>query len=261
MLPYIILWWTKISMFWIWIAISILVFLYSSYRYCKNNKLDFKQFFFFLPRAFLIIYIVWKASGYYLESKDLFGFANIVKFILTPNGSDFHYVGIIIGSIIALLIFLKNKKKNTIKSIIDMLFFSTMMMIMTLWLFLTLSDSVIGLPNDHGRFAIRALASYSKIQAYGQVYPYGLIISFIALASYLLTKYLNTLLNRTGIGYIGFALFFFLMIFGFSYQLYPKHGVIGFWGLSMDIKHYVNTILIVVCALEYHNITKTIRRK
>jgi hypothetical protein len=248
-------------MFWLGIAVSILVFLHSSYRYCTKNKLDFKQFFFFLPWAFLIIYIVWKAVGYYLESKELFGMGNIIKFVLTPNGSDFHYVGIIIGSILALLIFLRNKKKNTIKSIIDMLFFSTMKMCFVLWLFLTLSDSVIGLPNDHGWFAIRALVPYSQIQAYGQVYPYGLIISFIAAISYLLTKYLNTLLHRTGIGYIGFALFFFLMMFGFSYQLYPKHGVMGFWGLSFDVKHYVNIILIIVCSLEYHNITKATRRK
>ena len=80
-----------------------------------------------------------------------------------------------------------------------MLFFSTMKMCFSLGLFLTLSDTVIGIPNDHGWFAIRALVPYSQIQAYGQVYPYGLIISFIALLSYLLTKYLNTLLHRTGI--------------------------------------------------------------
>lgn len=68
-----------------------------------------------------------------------------------------------------------------------MLFFASMRTLMTLGVFLVVSDEVIGQPND-GRFAIRSLVPYSKIQQYGQVYPYGIIVSIIALISYACTK-------------------------------------------------------------------------
>lgn len=257
MLPYIILGWTKVSALGVGVAVSILVFLYSSYLYCKKNQLDFKQLFFALPRSFLIIYVTGKFVGYYLQSKQLIWGVGSLWYILSPNGSDFHYVGIIIWALISLLLFFSNKPKNNIKSIVDMLFISTMRMCMTLGVFLTLSDTVIGLPNDQGRFAVSALVPYSKIQSYGQVYPYGIIISIVALTSYVATKILDTVLARTGTGYLWFALFFVLMTYSFSYQLYPKHGVMSIGWVSLDIKHYINIFLIVICLLEYYKVTKS----
>lgn len=257
MLPYIIIWWAKISMFWLGIAVSVIVFLYSAYVYCKHNQLDFKQFFFALPWWFAIIYICGKTVGFLLQWQQLWtGVSAKLLYVLSPNGSDFHYVGVIAWSLTALLLFFFNKSKTTIKNIIDMLFFSTMRMLMILGIFLTLSDQVIWQPNDDGWFAIRALVPYSKIQAYGQVYPYGLIISICALTSYLLTKTLQKIVVRTGNWYIWFALFFWFMLISFSYQLYDQHGVIGIGNRSFDIKHYINIFLIIICLSEYYKLWK-----
>jgi len=66
-------------------------------------------------------------------------------------------------------------------------------------IFLMFSDTVIGRPNDHGFFAIRSLVNYSKVTQYGQVYPYGLIVSGIAVLSYLSAKSITILRNRSGI--------------------------------------------------------------
>lgn len=136
-----------------------------------------------------------------------------------------------------------------------MLFFSTMWMVMVLGVFLILSDEVIGQPNDGGRFAIRSLIADSKIQQYGQVYPYGIIVSLIAFVSYVATKIRVRFTSRTGSGYLGYALFFILLSFSFSYQLYPKYLVSDFLGINRDIKHYINIILIIVCSLEYYKLT------
>jgi hypothetical protein len=257
MLPYIILGWTKVSMFGLGIAISLFVFLYSAYTYCKKNQLDFKQFFFALPWCFAIIYVFGKFAWYYLESKQLIHWGGeIFSYVISPNGSDFHYTGIVAGAVVSLLIFFSNKTKSNIKNIMDMIFVSTMRMCVVLGIFLTLSDNVIGIPNDHWRMAIRALVPYSKIQSFGQVYPYGFIISIIALASYIITKLLDIKLSRTWIGYLGFAVFFALMMYWFSYELYAKHGVMRVAGFSLDVKHYINIILIIICLIEYYRISK-----
>lgn len=257
MLPYIVLRWTKISMFWLGIAVSVIVFLYSSYLYCQKNKMDFKQFFFFMPWACIIVYLCGKVIWFYLDSKHpVLGFGGTISFILSPNGSEFEYIGIVLGTVLALLLFFSNKSKNTIKSIVDMLFTSSMYMLMCLGIFLTFSDSVIGQPNDHGRFAIRSLVPYSKVQQYGQIYPYGIIISIIAGISLLAIKGLNRFIARSGIGYLGFSIFLLLLSYSFSYELYPRHGVSTVLGLNLDLRHYLNLALICVCLVEFYRISK-----
>jgi len=250
MLPYIILGSTKISMFGLGIVFSIIVFAYSSYQYCKANKLDFRSFFYSFPRFFFIIYFVAKLFGYLLEGNHP-SFWSLLWYILLPNGSEFEYVGVVVGSLLTLIIFLFNKPKNTLKSIIDMFFFSTMRAVFCFGIFLICSDTVIGKPNDHGLFAIRSLVNYSKVTQYGQVYPYGLIVSGIALVSYISTKLILSRKNRSGIWYIWFAIFLILMNFGFGFQLYIKHGVSSIFGMNLDIKHYVNFITICICLYQY----------
>lgn len=251
MLPYIILGSTKISMFGLGVVFSIIVFAYSSYQYCKVNKLDFRSFFYSFPRFFFFIYFCWKLFGFLFESSHPWSVSTSIRYILSPNGSEFHYVGICLWSFITLLFFLFNKPKNTIKSIIDMLFFSSMRTAMCLWVFLIFSDTVIGKPNDHGRFAIRSLVNYSKVTQYGQVYPYGLIISWIALLSYSISKVILSFQNRSGIWYLWFAIFLILMNFGFWFQLYIKHWVSTILWMKLDIKHYVNFILACICIYWY----------
>jgi len=202
----------------------------------------------------IIIYIGWKYSEYYLQTKQILPFdMDVWWYILSPNGIGFHYSGIIAGTIIALLLFFFNKNKNDIKKIIDMLFFASMWMLMALGLFLVVSDEVIGQPND-GWFAIRALVPYSKIQQYGQVYPYGIIISVIALVSYVCTKMRVRFTWRAGSGYLWFAVFLTLLTFSFSYQLYPKYLVAQALGVNRDIKYYINLILIIICLAEYYKL-------
>jgi len=257
MLPYIILWTTKISMFWLWVACSLFVFCYSCYRYCIKYQLDFRRLFFAFPRFFFVIYLVWKIVWFLLSSApwSLLSLSSR-SYILSPNGSDFHYVGVILWSLWAFWLFMRGKTKNTVKTLVDMFFQASMYSSILLWVFLTLSDQVIWLPNDHGWFAMRALVSYSAVSQYGQVYPYGIVISIIAAVSLLSTKLLDRFLNRTGIGYLGFALFFLLMNYGFSYELYDKHGVIWLRWTQFDIKHYLNLFLVVICCIFYSRLSK-----
>lgn len=252
-MPYILLWSTKISMFGLGVVFSILVFIYSSYQYCKSNQLDFRTFFFSLPWLFLLIYFVGKLVGSILESNISLN-SDSLLFVLSPNGSEFHYVWIALGSFLALLLFLFNKGKNNIKNIIDMVFFSAMRTAITMWIFLTLSDYVIGKPNDHWRFAIRSLVPYSKISQFGQVYPYGLVISWLALLSYILTKVVERYTNRSWVGYLWFAIFFLLMNYWFGYQLYTRHWVSNFLGMNFDIKHYTNFIFAIICFFQYYRL-------
>lgn len=251
MLPYIILGSTKISMFGLGIVFSIIVFAYSAYQYCKTNKLDFWSFFYSFPRFFFIIYIMGKFFWYVLEANHPPFWSQAIWYIISPNWSGFEYIWILIWSLLTLIIFLFNKPKNTIKSIIDMLFFSSMRTILCLGIFLIFSDTVIWKPNDHGLFAIRSLVNYSKVTQYGQVYPYGLIISWIALLSYLIWKWILFFQNRSGIGYLGFAIFLLLMNFTFWFQLYIKHWVSTILWMNLDIKHYANFIVICICLYQY----------
>lgn len=253
MLPYLQLWSTKLSVFWLGVVVSIIVFIYSAWQYCKKNQLDFFPFFFSIPWIFLIIYFFWKLFGYLMESQMPL-WKSTITYIISPNWSEFHYVGLVIGWFMSMILFFFNKTKNNIKNIIDMIFFSSMWSIITMWMFLVFSDYVIWKPNDHGWFAIRALSSYSKISQYWQVYPYGLIISGIGIFSYLITRRLGIITNRTWIWYIWFAIFFLSMNYWFWYQLYIRHGVSLVFGMNLDIKHYINLILSILCISQYYRL-------
>jgi len=220
--------------------------------------MDFRPLFFALPWLFAVVYIVWKISWFVLENNALSLFSRSwIGYVLSPNGSEFHYVWVVGGALLAMILFFINKTKNHIKSMIDMFFDATMWMCFVMGIFLVFSDYVIGIPNDHGRFAVRALTEYSKVTQYGQVYPYGFVISIIALISRSITKLIQQWNNHTGLWYLGFALFALCMSFGFSYQLYDKHGVINLWWRVLDIKHYINILIMIICVIHYYKLVKT----
>lgn len=257
MLPYIILWTTKISMFGLWVACSLLVFCYSCYRYCANYQLDFRRLFLSFPWIFFVVYAIGKIVWFILSNSPWSLFTLSTRsYIISPNGSDFHYIGVIIGSLLAFWLFMRWQSKYTIKTLIDMFFDASMYASIILWCFLVLSDHVIWLPNDHGRFAMRSLVSYSAVAQYGQVYPYGIVISIIALFSLVVTKIIDRFFHRTGVGYIGFALFFLLMNYGFSYELYDKHIVMTIMWYHFDSKHYLNIILVIISCISYSRLSK-----
>jgi hypothetical protein len=91
--------------------------------------------------------------------------------LLSPYGYKFHFVGLLIGIVIAIIIFLKKIKRIENKKIwIDILFYSITLSLVPLGLFLLMGDNFMG-NSTTTWLGIKSLHSESQRNKFNLVYP------------------------------------------------------------------------------------------
>lgn len=134
---------------------------------------------------------------------------------------------------------------------IDLFFFATSSALIPMGVFFVLGDTIIGRPAPFSSMGISDLTpgGVSELSKYGKVFPVGIFMSIISLFSYGITFVGKAITKRPGRGYIGFGILLLLFNIVFSYQLYPRHGVLPIFGLSLDVKNFVAIITGVICLI------------
>lgn len=252
MFPYFEVFGLKMYMTGIWIIFFLVSFISVSKYLCNKWHQDFYKIFYWLPIAIIIIYFMWSYIQFFLS----FGIIPIsweeLNILISPYGYDFHFVGILIGVIISLFIFFRNIKRDENKKIrIDILFFSSVLSLIPLGIFLVFGDNFIWKSNA-GRFSVKPLTTQSELNKFGSVYPVWLFLSFMSIFVVIITSIIKKKRKRFGDGILGFVYLLLGMNIVFMFQQYPRYGIISIWWLTFDIKHYVSFFVIMFCLHLYY---------
>lgn len=245
MYPYIILWWSKFYLTGIGIIISFLVFLGIARYLTKRYHQNFWKLFYRLP--FLIV------MTYFLGSYVNFIFdvgifpTNGAEFVqlLSPYGYKFHFMGMLIGILISISVFLKKIVRVENKKVwSDILFFSLALSLVPLWLFLLMWDNFMGMSTDT-RLGIKSLHSDSQWNKFSLVYPIWL---FLSLGSLFVVLYIKALKKKKfGYGMLGFAIILILISLILLLQQYSRHAVFSLGSIVLDVKQYSAWIVAALC--------------
>ncbi len=238
-------------MTWLWIVLSFLVFIFSVYTLSKRYHYSFKRFFNTLPLLISLIYIMGSYSFLIFEHNTFLPWWETIAQIISPYGYNFHYIGLVSWFIVYLILFLKWVKNPTQRrKRIDIFFYSTAFSVIPLGIFLLLGDDFIGITTQSW-IGIQAFTDNSKLSKYSKVMPVGLFLSITWVISVVSTRIIKRYYKKAGIGYLGFAIMFFLVSMVFLFQQYPKHGVAQFFWLTVDIKHYYSRLITIICVYAY----------
>lgn len=166
--------------------------------------------------------------------------------LLSPYGYKFHFVGLLIGIVIAIIIFLKKIKRIENKKIwIDILFYSLTLSLVPLGIFLLMGDNFIG-NSTTTWLGIKSLHSESQWNKFNLVYPIGMFLSIGAL---LVVAFIRIVKKRFGYGLLGFAVLLVVIAIILLFQQYPRHGVISLGAAVFDIKQYAALLVALRCFL------------
>lgn len=253
MYPYINLFGEKLFMTGVGIVVAFLTFLIVSIYLTKRYHQNFWKLFYWMPILILLCYFL----GSYVEFMfDVWFFPTTgAEFLtlLSPYGYKFHFVGILIGIVIAIAIFLKKVKRIENKKIwTDILFYSFTLSLVPLGIFLLLGDNFIGLTTASGLW-MKALHSESQWNKFDLVLPIGIFLSIGAL---LVAGYIRMLKKSFWKWMLGFGIILFVLAIVLLMQQYVRHGVVSFLGLTFDIKQYMAIIMAVRCFLIYRKWNK-----
>ena len=179
MYPYITIRGVKLYMTGVGIVISFLAFIgivwYLSRRYLQS----FWRFFYWLPILISLAYFLGSYTQFVLSTQQLIplSWSDFIH-ILSPYGYKFNFAGILLGILIALIIFFKNIKTIENKKIwIDIFFFAFSLSLVPLGIFLTMGDNFIGV-STNSALGMKSLHSESQWNKFDAVYPIGLYLSF-----------------------------------------------------------------------------------
>jgi hypothetical protein len=240
MYPFITIGWRHIEMTGLWFILWLIIFCIVCYIRSKKMNISFWDMFYALPTMIAIIYFFGSYSYLILNTWHFIPH-NIVELsqIIIPPNYNFHAGGIIIGMVLSIIIFIYQQPSSILKKKwIDCLFLSYMNWIIIFGIFLVLGDDMIWLSTD-SRLWIYAMTPLSEVAKFSQVYPVWLFVSIIALLSSLITIFIFKKNNNSGWWIIGFWIFFLLLWFVLLFQIYPRHGVIEIWLLTVDINQYI----------------------
>ena len=247
MYPYLILWWSKFYMTGMGVVVSLFVFLIVARYLTKKYHQNFWKLFYWLPFLLVITYFFW---SYFNFIFDVWLFptkrAEFVT-LLSPYGYKFHFVGLLLGIIISISIFLKKIVRVENKKVwADILFFSFALSLVPLWLFLLMGDNFIWITTNSW-LGIKSLHSDSQRNKFNLVYPIWL---FLSLGAFLVTLFIKILKKKKfGYGMLGFALLLFFMSGLLVLQQYSRHMVFSLWNIVFDIKQYSAWIVAIFCYL------------
>jgi len=205
---------------------------------------------------------MWAYSHFFLN----YGiFPNSIEQIITlisPYGYKFHFAGLVLGFLISLILFFRKISRYENKKIwIDIFFFSFVLSLIPLWIFLVFGDNFIGKPSSSSWLAIKALTTQSELNKFWAVYPVWLMLSFVSIFSVLITFIIKKSFKTFGYGIIGFILLIIWFNFVLLFQQYSKHGVISAGWISFDIKNYISFFVIMLCLHIHYNRTRKINKQ
>lgn len=255
MFPNLYIWDLILPMTGIWLIVAALVFVAVFWFDSRKIWFSFWKFFFAMPYMVWLPYVLGRYVDMMLQFRILIPHnKEQILSLFSSFGYNFHFIWVAIGLFLAFVIFLWNNYKHR-RDLMVILFDALMQSTIVLWIFWVLWDDFVWRPND-GSFAIGSIAKVSKLNTVWKVYPIWIIMSFVAMVSYIITTYLRNKKNDPWYILLGFGLFALGMNVVFYYQSYLRHLV---FIENIDIKNYFTTILwfyIIYRFLKYKAVQK-----
>lgn len=228
-----------LSMTWLGIVAFLIVFVIAARKRSHHLGLPFRELFRYLPGMIALAYLFWTRSRYAFEYFLLIPFSpQELLLYLSPYEFHFHFVGVIGGLLIGWRRFLKSQPRERYLSRHTVIFEASMLACIPLGIFLLFGDHFIGKPIETGIF-VSAIDPLSKVAAYDTVIPLGIYLSCLAGLLYLFISVLHTWKRDTYRIFLGFGLFFLWVGTLAIRQIYPRHLVMKFLWLTIDIKQYL----------------------
>lgn len=227
--------------------IASVVFLATAWILTKRNHQDFLKLFYWLPWWVILSYILWRYVSFSLETGIYIpsSLSNLLT-ILSPQNFSFHFVWILIATLICSVMFFSSIKRNENKKIrADILFLSIANALIVLWIFITLWDSVIWKPTE-SIFAIRALTDNTALTKFDGVYPVGLFMSLWILIVHVVISILSIILKKNWLWMWGLIWILIVLNIVLLFQSYPRYWLISIFGTSFDIKQYTSFVVIII---------------
>ena len=263
MYPYVIVGDLKIYMVSIGIFISLAVFIFLLYKFTKYYKLSFWKFIYIFPIILLLMYIFGSYIYIVLNFKIIFPLhmSDLLSLIF-PSDYRFHFVWISFGFLLWFLYFLSTLNTNLERfKRIDVIFYSLMISLFVLWIFLTLWDNFIWKPTD-SKIWISSLVlcedinkdcfkPISKLDDFVAVHPVWLYFSLVSILAFFIIFILNFFIKRFWLGILGFILFLIFINIVFIFQQYPRYLPVRVGDFVFDIKTWWSIILIFFIVFWY----------
>lgn len=254
MFPYFTLFGMEFSMTSLWIIVFLICYTLIAYRLCKKWHQDFYKLFYILPIAILITYILWAYVYFFLNNQWIIipRTRESLVDMLNPYWYHFHFVWILLGVVISMIIFFSSIKRAENKRVrADILFFSITLSLIPLWIFLVFWDNFIWKVST-SFLAVKPLTINSELNKLWSVYPIGLFVSFAAILSVLFT--ILTRKWKFGKWLIWFIVLLILInIIFMYYQQAPRYWVLAIKNITFDIKQYTSFFVMMLFVLFYYN--------
>ncbi len=251
MYPYIVLWWSKLSMTWIGIVISFLIFLGIALYLTKKYHQNFWKLFYWLPFLIVLTYFLGSYVNFIFEVGILPTNRSEVVTLISPYEYKFHFAGLLLGIFISIFVFLKKIIRVENKKVwSDILFFSFALSLVPLGIFLLMWDNFIGNTTTTTWLGIKTLHSDSQLNKFNLVYPIGL---FLSLGSLFVTLYIKVLKKkRFGYGMYGFTVLLIVISLVLLLQQYSRHLVFSLGSnMTFDLKQYAAWIIALIAYFTY----------
>ncbi len=248
MYPFFTIRGVKFYMTGIGIVVSFISFITIVWYLSKRYLQWFWKFFYWLPLVITLIYFLGSYTQFALSNQTLIptSFEHIIS-IIGPYWYKFHFAGILVGLVIAMVIFFKKiKTVENKKTWADIFFYWFTLCLIPLGIFLLLGDNFIG-KTSSSFLAMRSLHSESLWNKFDTVYPIGLFLSIWAglLASVLHLKKIIRKKRWFGMQWLAYLLIIINIVL--MMQQYPRYMVISFGSISIDIKQHISFFVIMMC--------------
>ncbi len=247
MFPYFEVLWLKLYMTGIWIIIFLISFIVVARYLCKKWHQDFYKLFYWLPIALIITYFLWSYVHFFLNFGILPSSLEELKILFSPYNYSFHFIGILLWFVLSLhLFFVKIKRYENKKIWADIFFFSLILSLIPLGIFLMLGDNFLWKPSS-SFLSLKPLTTESELNKFNGVYPIWLFLSIVASVIAMITYYLRKKKKQFGQSILGFVYLLLGLNIVFMFQQYPRYGVMSIFGITFDIKQYVSFFVIMFC--------------
>ncbi len=252
MFPYFELLWLKVYMTGIWIVVFLMSFIVVAKYLCYKWHQDFFKFFYWLPIAIIITYLMWSYFQFFLDVAIIPTSWYDLKLLISPYWYKLHFVGIITWFVLSLYLFFRKIKRYENKKIwADIIFFSLSLSLIPLWIFLIFGDNFIWKPNSWF-LSLKPLTTQSELNKFSWVYPIWAFLSIMAALVSVIVYFVKKNKKRFWEWLIGFVYLIIWLNIIFMFQQHPRYGIMSFWWLVFDIKQYISFFVIMFCFHIYY---------
>jgi len=252
MFPYIEIFGLKLYMTGLGIIISLFVFVVVAAYLIKKRKQSFLKFFYWIPLAIILMYVFWAYVQFVLDIGWIPTSLEHLKMLFSPYGYKFHFIGILIWLLLAMVIFFRWIQRYENKKIwADIFFFSFSLALVPLWLFLLLWDNFIG-KTTNGILWVQSLHQDSELNKFTSVYPIWLFLSIGSLIVTLILVFLKKIKKKFGLWMWGMIFLLIMINLILLIQQYPRYWVVALWNITFDIKQHISFIVIMFCLWIYY---------